>query len=223
MRSFHLTSCCLPDAKYKIILCFYEQLHYQIDRYVTTRFSPGWCSFYPSLTVVHHGIPCYEMQLGNLCLPPSHPEAMNCDDSVVFDTFRRYTAVILSTYSWFLKVTRRLFVTNSTCAGRNAANEMQQIKKQNNKKHKCLIFFFVFAVMTSPHSTPQPCMFSAAWPVSARPPCPAGGWTASAPAPHNPLLADQTGARPQEQPPVPRLLNASVRWTPSCSLPRSTE
>ncbi|XP_062418943.1 HMG box-containing protein 1 isoform X3 [Pungitius pungitius] len=50
----------------------------------------GWCSFYPSLTVVHHGIPCYEMQLGNLCLPPSHPEAMNCDDSVVFDTFRSY-------------------------------------------------------------------------------------------------------------------------------------
>uniref|UniRef100_A0A8C2XUJ6 HMG box-containing protein 1 n=1 Tax=Cyclopterus lumpus TaxID=8103 RepID=A0A8C2XUJ6_CYCLU len=50
----------------------------------------GWSSFYPSLTVVHHGIPCYEMQLGNVCLPPSHPEAINCDDSVVFDTFRSY-------------------------------------------------------------------------------------------------------------------------------------
>ncbi|KAI4825151.1 hypothetical protein KUCAC02_020849 [Chaenocephalus aceratus] len=50
----------------------------------------GWCSFYPSLTVVHHGIPCYEMQVANVCLPPSHPEAINCDDSVVFDTFRSY-------------------------------------------------------------------------------------------------------------------------------------
>lgn len=50
----------------------------------------GWSSFYPSLTVVHHGIPCYEMQLGDLCLPPSHPDAINCDDSVVFDTFRSY-------------------------------------------------------------------------------------------------------------------------------------
>ncbi|XP_034734778.1 HMG box-containing protein 1 isoform X1 [Etheostoma cragini] len=50
----------------------------------------GWSSFYPSLTVVHHGIPCYEMQLGNVCLPPNHPEAINCDDSVVFDTFRSY-------------------------------------------------------------------------------------------------------------------------------------
>ncbi|XP_068614362.1 HMG box-containing protein 1-like [Brachionichthys hirsutus] len=50
----------------------------------------GWSSFYPSLTVVHHGIPCYEMQLGDVCLPPSHPDAINCDDSVVFDTFRSY-------------------------------------------------------------------------------------------------------------------------------------
>ncbi|XP_075996121.1 HMG box-containing protein 1 isoform X2 [Genypterus blacodes] len=50
----------------------------------------GWASFYPSLTVVHHGIPCYEMQLGDLCLPPNHPNAINCDDSVVFDTFRSY-------------------------------------------------------------------------------------------------------------------------------------
>lgn len=49
----------------------------------------GWSSFYPSLTVVHHGIPCYEMQLGDVCLPPTHPDAINCDDSVVFDTFRR--------------------------------------------------------------------------------------------------------------------------------------
>ncbi|KAL0968718.1 hypothetical protein UPYG_G00270750 [Umbra pygmaea] len=50
----------------------------------------GWSSFYPSLTVVQHGIPCYEMQLGDVCLPPGHRDAINCDDSVVFDTFRSY-------------------------------------------------------------------------------------------------------------------------------------
>ncbi|CAB1313358.1 unnamed protein product [Coregonus sp. 'balchen'] len=50
----------------------------------------GWSSFYPSLTVVQHGIPCYEMQVGDLCLPPGHRDAINCDDSVVFDTFRSY-------------------------------------------------------------------------------------------------------------------------------------
>ncbi|XP_015207771.1 HMG box-containing protein 1 isoform X2 [Lepisosteus oculatus] len=50
----------------------------------------GWSSFYPSLTVVQHGIPCYEMQVGDLCLPPGHPDAINFDDSVVFDTFRSY-------------------------------------------------------------------------------------------------------------------------------------
>uniref|UniRef100_A0A671NYS2 HMG box-containing protein 1 n=1 Tax=Sinocyclocheilus anshuiensis TaxID=1608454 RepID=A0A671NYS2_9TELE len=50
----------------------------------------GWSSFYPSLTVVQHGIPCYDMQVGDLCLPPGHCDAINCDDSVVFDTFRSY-------------------------------------------------------------------------------------------------------------------------------------
>uniref|UniRef100_A0A8C7V3W5 HMG box-containing protein 1 n=1 Tax=Oncorhynchus mykiss TaxID=8022 RepID=A0A8C7V3W5_ONCMY len=50
----------------------------------------GWSSFYPSLTVVQHGIPCYEMQVGDLCLPPGHRDSINCDDSVVFDTFRSY-------------------------------------------------------------------------------------------------------------------------------------
>ncbi|XP_055508969.1 HMG box-containing protein 1 [Leucoraja erinacea] len=50
----------------------------------------GWCSFYPSLTVVHHGIPCYEMEVGDVCLPPGHPDANNFDDSGVFDTFRSF-------------------------------------------------------------------------------------------------------------------------------------
>ncbi|XP_056596373.1 HMG box-containing protein 1 isoform X3 [Triplophysa dalaica] len=50
----------------------------------------GWSSFYPSLTVVQHGIPCYDMHMGDVCLPPGHRDAINCDDSVVFDTFRSY-------------------------------------------------------------------------------------------------------------------------------------
>ncbi|XP_030072165.1 HMG box-containing protein 1 isoform X2 [Microcaecilia unicolor] len=50
----------------------------------------GWSSFYPSLTVVQHGIPCYEMHLGDICLPPGHPDAINFDDSGVFDTFKSY-------------------------------------------------------------------------------------------------------------------------------------
>ncbi|EMP31282.1 HMG box-containing protein 1 [Chelonia mydas] len=50
----------------------------------------GWSSFYPSLTVVQHGIPCCEMHIGDLCLPPGHPDAINFDDSGVFDTFKSY-------------------------------------------------------------------------------------------------------------------------------------
>ncbi|XP_026219985.1 HMG box-containing protein 1-like [Anabas testudineus] len=52
--------------------------------------SKGWSSFYPSLTVVHFGIPCYEMEVGDVCLPPGHRDAKHTDDSVVFDTFRSY-------------------------------------------------------------------------------------------------------------------------------------
>ncbi|XP_061570090.1 HMG box-containing protein 1-like isoform X2 [Cololabis saira] len=50
----------------------------------------GWSSFYPSLTVVNYGIPCYEMEVGDACLPPGHRDAKHTDDSLVFDTFRSY-------------------------------------------------------------------------------------------------------------------------------------
>ncbi|XP_041833728.1 HMG box-containing protein 1-like isoform X2 [Melanotaenia boesemani] len=50
----------------------------------------GWSSFYPSLTVVHYGIPCYEVEVGDVCLPPGHRDAKHTDDSLVFDTFRSY-------------------------------------------------------------------------------------------------------------------------------------
>ncbi|XP_048863866.1 HMG box-containing protein 1-like isoform X2 [Brienomyrus brachyistius] len=52
--------------------------------------SKGWSSFYPSLTAVQHGIPCYELRRGDLCLQPGHPDAVNGDDSIVFDTFKSY-------------------------------------------------------------------------------------------------------------------------------------
>ncbi|XP_043944473.1 HMG box-containing protein 1 isoform X2 [Protopterus annectens] len=50
----------------------------------------GWSSFYPSLTVVQHGIPCREIKVGDICLPPGHPDAINFDDSGVFDKFKSY-------------------------------------------------------------------------------------------------------------------------------------
>ncbi|KAM9327508.1 HMG box-containing protein 1-like [Pholidichthys leucotaenia] len=50
----------------------------------------GWSSFYPSLTVVQYGIPCYEMDVGDVCLPPGHRDAKHTDNSLVFDTFRSY-------------------------------------------------------------------------------------------------------------------------------------
>lgn len=50
----------------------------------------GWSSFYPSLTVVHYGIPCYEVERGDVFLPPGHRDAVRTDASLVFATFRSY-------------------------------------------------------------------------------------------------------------------------------------
>ncbi|KAM7377959.1 hypothetical protein PAMA_013056 [Pampus argenteus] len=63
------------------------QCHLDHPFYVKNK---GWSSFYPSLTVVHYGIPCYEMEVGDVCLPPGHRDAKHTDDSLVFDTFRSY-------------------------------------------------------------------------------------------------------------------------------------
>ncbi|XP_043963852.1 HMG box-containing protein 1-like isoform X2 [Gambusia affinis] len=62
----------------------------------------GWSSFYPSLTVVHYGIPCYEMEVGDMCLPPGHRDAKHTDDSLVFDTFRSYDFTPLDSSAVYL-------------------------------------------------------------------------------------------------------------------------
>ena len=35
----------------------------------------GWSSICPQETVEHYGIPCCELCVNDICLPPSHPEA----------------------------------------------------------------------------------------------------------------------------------------------------
>ena len=46
-----------------------------------------WSSFYPSLIVVQHGILCGKIPIGDVCLPPGHPNAINFDNSGVSGTF----------------------------------------------------------------------------------------------------------------------------------------
>ncbi|XP_015233937.1 PREDICTED: HMG box-containing protein 1-like isoform X1 [Cyprinodon variegatus] len=64
--------------------------------------SKGWSSFYPSLTVVHYGIPCYEMEVGDTCLPPGHRDAKHTEDSLVFDTFKSYDFTPLDSSAVYL-------------------------------------------------------------------------------------------------------------------------
>jgi len=48
----------------------------------------GWSSFDLRLTAKHYGIPCTKLQIDDLCLPPSHPEATFAVD--VFASFESY-------------------------------------------------------------------------------------------------------------------------------------
>jgi len=48
----------------------------------------GWCSAHPSLSHGKYGIPCQELSLGDVCLPPNHPDAVRTPD--LCDRFKRF-------------------------------------------------------------------------------------------------------------------------------------
>lgn len=48
----------------------------------------GWCSAHPRLSIEKYGIPCQTLTLGDICLPPNHPEAVRTPD--LCDRFRRF-------------------------------------------------------------------------------------------------------------------------------------
>ncbi|XP_019747438.1 HMG box-containing protein 1-like isoform X3 [Hippocampus comes] len=76
----------------------------------------GWSSFYPSLTVVHYGIAGYEMELGDVCLPPGHRDAEHTDDSLVFDTFKSYDFTPMDSSAVYLlsSMARRRYASQSS-------------------------------------------------------------------------------------------------------------
>ena len=45
----------------------------------------GWSSSNPFETVMHYGIPCCDLSVGDVCLPPSHPEAASSEE--IFKSF----------------------------------------------------------------------------------------------------------------------------------------
>ena len=38
-------------------------------------FIKGWCSVLPDATAERYNLPCQQLQQGDVCLPPYHPEA----------------------------------------------------------------------------------------------------------------------------------------------------
>ncbi len=67
------------SASSKRAFVYYEQR----TRFKNVKFNsvffcliPGWCSAYPRLTIDKYGIPCQDLSVGDVCLPPNHPEAV---------------------------------------------------------------------------------------------------------------------------------------------------
>ena len=48
----------------------------------------GWCSARPRQTLDRYGIPCQDLNTGDICLPPNHPEAVKTPD--LCDRFKRF-------------------------------------------------------------------------------------------------------------------------------------
>ena len=48
----------------------------------------GWCSANPRSSIEKYGIPCQPLVVGDICLPPNHPEAVRTPD--LCDRFRRF-------------------------------------------------------------------------------------------------------------------------------------
>jgi len=48
----------------------------------------GWCSAHPRLSLEKYGIPCQDISLGDVCLPPNHPEAVRTPD--LCDRFKKF-------------------------------------------------------------------------------------------------------------------------------------
>ncbi|XP_077869389.1 HMG box-containing protein 1-like [Saccoglossus kowalevskii] len=72
----------LPDQPNLVVECALDHPFFVKEK--------GWSSYNPCLTVVKYGIPCCELESGDVCLSPSHPEAISFQDSEVFESFRSF-------------------------------------------------------------------------------------------------------------------------------------
>jgi len=48
----------------------------------------GWCSLNPNFTTNQYGVRCQDLSVGDICLPPNHPEAIRTPD--LCDRFKRF-------------------------------------------------------------------------------------------------------------------------------------
>ena len=50
----------------------------------------GWCSAQPGLSMRKYTIPFVDLSVGDVCLPPNHPEAVRTPTGDICDRFRRF-------------------------------------------------------------------------------------------------------------------------------------
>ena len=55
-----------------------------------TCYVSGWCSAQPGLSMRKYTIPFVDLSVGDVCLPPNHPEAVRTPTGDICDRFRRF-------------------------------------------------------------------------------------------------------------------------------------
>ncbi len=67
---------------------FIQSILYRRSLYRLLCVWSGWCSAQPRLSLEKYGIPCKDLAMGDICLPPNHPEAIRTPD--LCDRFKRF-------------------------------------------------------------------------------------------------------------------------------------
>ncbi|XP_060069206.1 HMG box-containing protein 1-like [Ylistrum balloti] len=103
----------------------------------------GWASLNDTMTAEHYGIPCNQLEIGDLCLPPSHPDA-------AFGTFQSdttspsYTSAVFTLSNMAQQRNQReLEVSPKLTTGQ--ATRKRPIKTESLKAKRPMNGFMLFA------------------------------------------------------------------------------
>ncbi|CAH1785045.1 unnamed protein product [Owenia fusiformis] len=109
----------------------------------------GWSSYYPNITVEHYGIPCCELELNDVCLPPDHSDTIYTPD--VFNSFKSYdftpadSSAVFTLSSMAMQKRDQELSPCSTCSPGSPSRKYNKTKHDSLKAKRPMNAFMIFA------------------------------------------------------------------------------